>query len=94
MMKHMPHKNLTGVKNGTKPPLIGHCIKADISTRKCNRRMDLSCRPGKLANDPRFKKNRHQRLNKKVTAGQNIIIISLVQEYLHNTYNEKLIRNY
>jgi len=68
MMKHVPHENLTGVKNGTKPPLIGHCIKEDISTRKCN----VSRRPGKLANDRRFEKNRHQRLNKKVTAGQNI----------------------
>merc|ERR550534_2109274 len=71
MMRHVPHKNITGVKNGTKPPLKGHCVKADISTRKFNRKINVSRRPRNLA-EAEFKKNRHRRLNKKVTAGQNI----------------------
>jgi len=70
-MKHVPHMNITGVRSGTKPPLNGHRFKADISTRKCNRKINVSGRPGKSAN-ARFYKIRHQRLNKKVAAGQNI----------------------
>jgi len=62
MMKHVSHKNITGVKNGTKLPLQGHRVKADMTTRKCNRKINVSRRPGKFAN-ARFKKNRNQRLN-------------------------------
>jgi len=71
MMRHMSHKNVTGVKNGTKPPLKGHSVKADISTGKCNRKINVSRRPRNLVK-ARFQKNRHQKLNKKVIAGQNI----------------------
>jgi len=71
VIKHLAHKNLTGVKTGTKPPLKGHCVKADISTRKCNRETNVYFRPGNLAY-ARFKKNRYKRFNRKVTAGQNI----------------------
>jgi len=62
MMKHVPYKNLRGAKNSAKSPLKGHCVKADISTRKCNRKVNVSRRPGK-SNIARFKKNRHQRFN-------------------------------
>jgi len=72
VMKHVPLKYFTRVKNGTKPPLKGHCVKADMSsTRKCNRKINVSCKPGKVAN-ARFKRNQYQMLNKKVTAGQYI----------------------
>jgi len=69
MMRHLPHKSLTGVKNGSMPHLKGHCFKTDISTRKYNRKINVFRRNGKLAN-ARPKKNLHQRLNKKVTAEQ------------------------
>jgi len=71
LMKHVRHKKLSGVKTGSKLPLKGHCVKADISYRKCNRKIHGTCRPGKLEKS-RFKKNRHQSLNEKVTVGQNI----------------------
>jgi len=71
MMKHVPHRNFTGVKNGPKPPLKSYSAKADILTRKCSRKINVSRRCGKLAN-ARFRKSRYQRFNKKVTAGQNI----------------------
>jgi len=71
IMKHVPYRKLTGVKNGTKPPFKGHSVKADIFTTKCNRKINVSRRCGKLAN-ARFQKSRHQRFNKKVATGQNI----------------------
>jgi len=71
MMKHVAHRNFTGVKIGPKPPLKGHSVKADILTRKFSKKINVSRRCGKLAN-ARYKKSRYQRFNKKVTAGQNI----------------------
>jgi len=62
MIRHLPRKNVTGVKNCTEPHLKGHCVKADISTRKCNRMINISRKPRNLAK-ARSKKNRQRKID-------------------------------